>query len=112
MIWHDDRMSSQLTIRSGAGIGGLTFCVALGRQSNAKVDLYEAAHEFGEIGAGIGLSYRTWQTMGTLGVQEDLAALERKVQFEGAREWHLIFAFHTKFKIQISCDAFPQERST
>lgn len=40
------------------------------------MDLYEAAHEFGEIGAGIGMWYRTQQIMEKLGLQEDLAALE------------------------------------
>ncbi|KZP07956.1 FAD/NAD(P)-binding domain-containing protein [Athelia psychrophila] len=64
------------TSTSGAGIGGLTFCVALGKQSNIKMDLYEAAHEFGEIGAGIGMWYRTQQIMEKLGLYEDLAALE------------------------------------
>lgn len=61
---------------SGAGIGGLTFCVALGKQSNVKMNLYEAAHEFGELGAGIGMWYRTQQIMEKLGLQDDLAALE------------------------------------
>ncbi|KZP09163.1 FAD/NAD(P)-binding domain-containing protein [Athelia psychrophila] len=60
----------------GAGIGGLTFCVALGKQSSIKMDLYEAAHEFGEIGAGIGMWDRTQQIMEKLGLQDDLAALE------------------------------------
>lgn len=66
-------------LTSGAGIAGLTFCVALGKQSNIKMDLYEAAHQFGEIGAGVGMWYRTRQIMEKLGLQEDLTALEDKV---------------------------------
>ncbi|KZP25870.1 FAD/NAD(P)-binding domain-containing protein [Athelia psychrophila] len=60
----------------GAGIGGLTFCVALGKQSNIKMDLYEAAREFGEMGAGIAMYYRTQQIMEKLGLHDDLTALE------------------------------------
>ncbi|KZP18801.1 hypothetical protein FIBSPDRAFT_955973 [Athelia psychrophila] len=41
----------------GAGIGGLIFGVALGRQSTIKMDLYESANEFSELGAGIGMWY-------------------------------------------------------
>lgn len=36
----------------GAGIGGLTAAIAVAR-AGAKVTLLEAAHELGEIGAGI-----------------------------------------------------------
>ncbi|KZP27531.1 FAD/NAD(P)-binding domain-containing protein [Athelia psychrophila] len=59
----------------GAGIGGLTFCVALGKQPNIKVDIYEAAREFGEVGAGLGMWYRTQQIMAKLGLHKDLEDL-------------------------------------
>ncbi|KZP27530.1 FAD/NAD(P)-binding domain-containing protein [Athelia psychrophila] len=51
------------------------FCVALGKQSDIKMDLYEAAHEFGEVGAGLTMWYRTWQIMEKLGLHKDLEAL-------------------------------------
>ncbi|KZP18795.1 FAD/NAD(P)-binding domain-containing protein [Athelia psychrophila] len=72
----------------GGGLAGLTFCVALGKQSNIKMDLYEAAHEFGEVGAGIGMWYRTQQIMEKLGLQDDLAALQGEVKKGDAVAFH------------------------
>jgi hypothetical protein len=40
---------------SGGGIGGLTLAVALSHYPDIDVDIYESAHKFTEIGAGIGL---------------------------------------------------------
>ncbi|KZP04830.1 FAD/NAD(P)-binding domain-containing protein [Athelia psychrophila] len=73
----------------GGGIGGLTFCVALGKQSNIKVDMYEAAREFGEVGAGIAMWYRTQQIMEKLGLHNDLEALAG-----GAKKGAAELAFH------------------
>ncbi|KZP19639.1 FAD/NAD(P)-binding domain-containing protein [Athelia psychrophila] len=73
----------------GAGIGGLTFCVALGKQSNIKVDIYEAAREFGEVGAGIAMWYRTQQIMKKLGLHDDLEALAGGAEKDAAE-----LAFH------------------
>lgn len=49
-------------------------CVALGKQSNIKIDLYEAAREFGEVGAGIGIHRRTQLVLEKLGLYDDMAA--------------------------------------
>ena len=37
--------------------------------------MYEAAHEFAEIGAGVGMWRRPWQVMETLGLGEELSQL-------------------------------------
>ncbi|KAI0028256.1 hypothetical protein K488DRAFT_89912 [Vararia minispora EC-137] len=42
----------------GGGIGGLTLANALISPS-VHIDVYEAASQFGEIGAGVGLSLQT-----------------------------------------------------
>ncbi|KAI0689374.1 hypothetical protein BC835DRAFT_255975 [Cytidiella melzeri] len=59
--------------RSGGGIGGLAFAVALAKTgTDCVVDIYESTESFGEVGAGIGLWPRVWDTMKTLGLEEDL----------------------------------------
>ena len=62
---------------SGGGIGGLTLAVALRKLcgERVRVDLYEAAHAFSEIGAGIGVWPRVWATMEALGLADDLSAI-------------------------------------
>ena len=60
---------------SGGGIGGLAFAVALAKTGAAlEVDIYESTASFGEIGAGIGLWPRVWNTLVSLGLEEDLKA--------------------------------------
>ena len=68
-----------LTNRSGGGIGGLTTALAITHfskgRNDIKVDIYEAAARFTEIGAGFVLSLRPWRVMRTLGLDKDLEAL-------------------------------------
>ena len=60
---------------SGGGIGGLAFAVALAKISAVfEVDIYESTANFGEIGAGIGLWPRVWNTLVNLGLEKDLEA--------------------------------------
>ncbi|KZT63557.1 FAD/NAD(P)-binding domain-containing protein [Daedalea quercina L-15889] len=61
----------------GGGIGGLSFAVALRKLcgSHVKIDLYEAAHAFTEVGAGIGVWPRVWHTMEALDLARDLSAI-------------------------------------
>ncbi|KAI5117340.1 hypothetical protein M0805_001945 [Coniferiporia weirii] len=63
----------------GGGIGGLTTAIALSRFSHedrdVQVDLYEAAHQFTEIGAGVGMWRRPWKIMKLLGLEEELRKL-------------------------------------
>ncbi|KAI1794210.1 FAD/NAD(P)-binding domain-containing protein [Ganoderma leucocontextum] len=54
----------------GGGIGGLTLAVALSRYPNIQVDVYEAASQFKEIGAGVMIWARTWEILSLLGMAE------------------------------------------
>ncbi|EPQ55733.1 FAD/NAD P-binding domain-containing protein [Gloeophyllum trabeum ATCC 11539] len=47
--------------RRGGGIGGLVCAAALSKASDIEVHIYEAARQFGEIGAGIGMYPRVWK---------------------------------------------------
>ncbi|KAI0630491.1 salicylate hydroxylase [Trametes polyzona] len=57
----------------GGGVGGLTCAVALSLFNNVDVDIYEAASEFAEVGAGIGVWPRTWKILCALGLSDELA---------------------------------------
>lgn len=59
----------------GGGVGGLMMAVALSKYSDIQVDVYEAAGQFSEVGAGIGMWPRTWNIMESLGLTEDLAKI-------------------------------------
>ncbi|KAF8468095.1 salicylate hydroxylase [Russula ochroleuca] len=59
----------------GGGIGGLTLAFALSKSPDISVDVYEAASKFTEIGAGIGVSWRTRQVLKSLGLEEDVIRL-------------------------------------
>jgi salicylate hydroxylase len=60
---------------SGGGIGGLTFAFALSKSPDICVDVYEAASQFTDVGAGIGLLWRTRQVLKKLGLEEDIVRL-------------------------------------
>ena len=64
-----------LPLFSGGGIGGLTLAFALSKSPDISVDVYEAASKFTEIGAGIGLSWRTRQILKSLDLEEDFLRL-------------------------------------
>ncbi|KAL7280677.1 hypothetical protein ACG7TL_005616 [Trametes sanguinea] len=57
----------------GGGVGGLTCAVALSRSKDIQVDVYEAANEYAEIGAGIGVWPRAWKVLCDLGLAGDLS---------------------------------------
>ncbi|KAI0277471.1 salicylate hydroxylase [Russula aff. rugulosa BPL654] len=59
----------------GGGVGGLTLAFALSKSPNIRVDVYEAASKFTEIGAGIVASWRTRQILTSLGLEEDIIRL-------------------------------------
>ncbi|RPD59761.1 FAD/NAD(P)-binding domain-containing protein [Lentinus tigrinus ALCF2SS1-6] len=59
----------------GGGIGGLTLAVALSRYHDIQVDVYEAAGQFKEIGAGVMIWARTWEILSMLGMAEDFARI-------------------------------------
>ena len=64
-----------MLLPSGGGIGGLTLAYALSKSPDIHVDIYEAASKFTEIGAGIGVWWRTRQILKSLGLEEDLFRL-------------------------------------
>lgn len=49
--------------------------VALSKYPNIDVDIYEAATEFSEVGAGIGIWPRVWRLLAKLGLDEELAGV-------------------------------------
>ncbi|CDO72514.1 hypothetical protein BN946_scf184980.g55 [Trametes cinnabarina] len=55
----------------GGGIGGLTLAVALSRYPDIRVDVYEAAAQFKEIGAGVMMWQRTWEILKLLGLGKE-----------------------------------------
>ncbi|KAI0642064.1 salicylate hydroxylase [Trametes meyenii] len=57
----------------GGGVGGLTAAVALSRYKDIEIDVYDAANEFEEIGAGIGVWPRVWKVLAELGLADDLS---------------------------------------
>ncbi|VWX56311.1 Salicylate hydroxylase [Burkholderiales bacterium 8X] len=58
----------------GGGIGGLAAALALGREPRRKIQLFEQAGAFGEIGAGIQLGPNVTRRLASLGLE---AALTR-----------------------------------
>lgn len=69
--------TSNLFLRySGGGPGGLALSIVLGKYCNdVYIDLYEAAPQFTEIGAGISVWKRTWSILQTLGLDKRLGGL-------------------------------------
>ncbi|TDL26535.1 salicylate hydroxylase [Rickenella mellea] len=59
----------------GGGIGGLTAAIALSKRTDIQVDVYETAHKYTEIGAGVRLRRRSWHVMRALGLEEPLSQL-------------------------------------
>lgn len=65
----------KLIICSGGGIGGLALAVALSKShyhDSIVVDIYEAAAEIAEIGAGIAILPRAWEILKILGLDAEL----------------------------------------
>jgi salicylate hydroxylase len=60
---------------SGGGVGGLTLAYALSKSPDIRIDVYEAASKFTEMGAGIGVWWRTRQVLKYLGLEEDIIRL-------------------------------------
>jgi salicylate hydroxylase len=77
---------------SGGGVGGLTLAYALSKSPDIRIDVYEAASRFTEIGAGIGVWWRTRQVLKYLGLEEDIIRLLsfRPSQDRGKLERHAV----------------------
>ncbi|KZT72214.1 FAD/NAD(P)-binding domain-containing protein [Daedalea quercina L-15889] len=63
----------------GGGIGGLCLAVALSRHPNIKVEVYEAAARFKEIGAGVMIWSRTWEILAHLGLDSNFAEIAHAI---------------------------------
>lgn len=74
--------------RSGGGIGGLAFAVALGKYSDIDITIYESAPVFSEIGAGVGVWPRIWRTLQKLELTEALKKATHKEPKEGLSPYH------------------------
>lgn len=57
-------------LKSGGGIGGLSFAFALTRYDDIEIDVYEAAAVFKDIGAGIGIWGRGIAALREWGLEE------------------------------------------
>ncbi|KAF5350912.1 hypothetical protein D9758_010492 [Tetrapyrgos nigripes] len=89
----------------GAGIGGLSLATSIAAQWSASagieidqllsIDVYEAAPEITEIGAGITVWPRTWKVLKAIGLEQDLKAVltERERRASSTEEQKLAFAF-------------------
>lgn len=51
----------------GGGIGGLTLALGLLKYDHIDVQVYEAAHSFGEIGAGVAFGLNTQRALKLIG---------------------------------------------
>ncbi|KAI0314036.1 salicylate hydroxylase [Amylostereum chailletii] len=71
-------MSAQTKLRvaiCGGGVGGLTLAYALSTCPDIDVTVYEAAAQFAEVGAGIGIWWRTRRILQALGLEADVTAI-------------------------------------
>ena len=62
----------------GGGIGGLSAAVAL-RAAGAHVDVYEQAHQLGEVGAGVGLHQNSQRVLRRLGLGEQVSRIAARI---------------------------------
>ena len=70
----------------GAGIGGLTAAAFLERDGH-EVHVFEAAHQIGEVGAGIQISPNGSRILRELGAGDDLAAIGTTPRRVVIRRW-------------------------
>ncbi|KAJ3975910.1 hypothetical protein EV361DRAFT_945748 [Lentinula raphanica] len=67
----------------GAGIGGLTFALALSRYPDIDIEIYESARALTEVGAGIGIFPRPWKVIKMLGLEADLLKVTETQVIDG-----------------------------
>ena len=73
----------------GAGIGGLTTAIALSKNDDIHIDVYEAGAELKATGAGIGIGARPWKVLQELGLEEALIKLNGGGGPRGAQDTSL-----------------------
>jgi salicylate hydroxylase len=62
-------------LSSGGGISGLCLAVALSRYPDIQVDVYEAAAQFKEIGAGVMIWSKTWRILELLELDTEFSKI-------------------------------------
>jgi salicylate hydroxylase len=70
----------------GGGIGGLTTAVAL-QKAGLRVDIFEQAQQFTELGAGIGLGKNAALVLNRLGLGEQIEAIKTPIRGLTLRTW-------------------------
>ncbi|THU98831.1 FAD/NAD(P)-binding domain-containing protein [Dendrothele bispora CBS 962.96] len=56
----------------GGGVSGLTCACVLRHSKNVEIDVYEAAEEIAEVGAGVTVWPRTWKLLKSMGIEQDM----------------------------------------
>ncbi|KAH9921689.1 FAD/NAD(P)-binding domain-containing protein [Epithele typhae] len=73
---------------AGSGFGGLLLAIFLQKYCpDHEIDIYEAAHEFGGIGAGVAVWPRFWQVLRYIGLEDQLLEATGTLNKE-------VFTFH------------------
>lgn len=68
----------------GGGIAGLVTAISIchfNQHKDIKIDIYEGAHAFTEIGAGVGVCRRPWEALKNLGLEEELSKISEVKTF-------------------------------
>ena len=81
----------------GAGIGGLTFAIAL-KQRGFEVEIFESAPAFKEVGAGINLAINAMQVYQRLGVYNDILNSANYIQSMNVRTKKLEYLTKSNLK--------------
>ncbi|KAF8452743.1 salicylate hydroxylase [Boletus edulis BED1] len=66
----------------GGGVGGLTLAVALSKYPDVEVEVFEAAKQFTEVGAGVGIWPRAFKVLRKLGRDIDHTLVNAATDFE------------------------------
>lgn len=77
----------------GGGIAGLTLAIALTQKIKhdrlqIRIDLYESAKQFSEIGAGVSMMRRPWHIMESIGLGDRLRQLCHVPNIDDHGEYH------------------------
>ncbi|KAF8558552.1 salicylate hydroxylase [Imleria badia] len=66
----------------GGGVGGLTLAVALSKYPDIEVEVFEAARQFTEVGAGVGIWPRAFKVLRKLGTGIEHAFVSAATDYE------------------------------